>query len=188
MKNMTKLAIASVGLFLFATHVTAASFDCHKASSVTEKAICGDKHLSQLDGEMGKAYKEASHHAGVKQEQRSWIKRRDKQCGGNEDCLYDMTKKRISALKHRTPKGSSSTNNHATVDFMQAARECKTYLADKFPDFPNAAFSVNGNGARVKNGLVLVPVDFKWDKPFVEERGECILKNGIVKRYHRTSN
>ena len=85
-------------------------------------------------------------------------------------------------------KGTSSENNHAEVDFIQAAQECKSYMTTKFPDFPNAAFSVDAGGARVKNGLVLVPVNFKWDEPLVEELGECIIKNGIVKRYHRTSD
>ncbi len=59
--------------------------------------------------------------------------------------------------------------------------ECKNYLINKFPDFPNAAFSV-GRGYH-KGGKVHVPVTFKWDEPRVDERGECIIKNGAVQRY-----
>jgi len=84
-------------------------------------------------------------------------------------------------------KNVAHGKSNAGVDLMGAAKSCKSYMADRFPDFPNAAFSVRGDRAHVKNGVVLVPVNFKWDEPFVEERGECIVKNGIVKNYRRTS-
>ncbi len=59
--------------------------------------------------------------------------------------------------------------------------DCKNYLMTKFPDFPNAAFSV-GRGY-YRGAKVHVPVTFRWDEPRVDERGECIIKNGIVQRY-----
>ena len=83
---------------------------------------------------------------------------------------------------------NAGSNRNAGVDLMGAARDCKSYMADRFPDFPNAAFSIDGYAAYNSNGVVHVPVNFKWDEPFVEERGECIVVNGIVKNYRRTSN
>ena len=64
---------------------------------------------------------------------------------------------------------------------LSFSRDCKNYLITKFPDFPNAAFSV-GKG-HYKGEEVLVPVTFKWDEPRVDEKGECIIKNGAVQRY-----
>ena len=76
------------------------------------------------------------------------------------------------------PHVSHAGGGKASLEF---SRDCKNYLIEKFPDFPNAAFSV-GRGYH-KGGKVHVPVTFKWDEPRVDERGECIIKNGIVKRY-----
>ena len=85
-------------------------------------------------------------------------------------------------------QNAQNNSDHATVNFMDAARDCKTYMVDKYPDLPNAAFSVNGYGAHTSGDVVIVPLSVKWDEPLVEESGECIVKNGIVKRYHRTSD
>lgn len=73
---------------------------------------------------------------------------------------------------------SSHGNKRAPLSF---SRDCKNYLMDKFPDFPNAAFSIDRGHYR--GDVVHVPVTFKWDEPRVDEEGECIIKNGIVKRY-----
>ena len=45
-------------LFLHA-HGNAASFDCAKASSPTEKMICQNPNISKLDDRLSAAYKEA---------------------------------------------------------------------------------------------------------------------------------
>jgi len=67
---------------------------------------------------------------------------------------------------------------------IQAAKDCKVYLASKF-DLPMAAFSAKkGHNS---HGAVIVPVSSKWDEPYVDERGECKVVNGIVKSYKRTS-
>jgi len=117
MKNVTTMTIAALGVSLFATTATAASFNCHKASTPTEKAICGDKYLSQLDGKMGDIYKKASTHADIKHEQRDWISHRNRNCNANEDCLYDMTKARIGELKHiiRRGGGTHAPSHHGSV-------------------------------------------------------------------------
>lgn len=73
-------------LALFFTFVTfashAASFDCNKAASASEKLICGDLRASELDELMGRAYKRALSKAlspnDVKQSQKNWLKQRDK--------------------------------------------------------------------------------------------------------------
>ncbi len=69
-------------------------------------------------------------------------------------------------------------------DLIQAAKDCKVYLANKF-DLPMAAFSVSkGDNS---HGDIVVPVDINWDEPYVKERGACKVVNGIVKSYRRTS-
>jgi uncharacterized protein len=57
----------------------AASFDCTKAQSPDEKAICAHPELSRLDEEMAQAYAQAlkgNNASGVKAAQRQWLKTR----------------------------------------------------------------------------------------------------------------
>ena len=60
----------------------AASFDCHKATTETEKAICADPELSALDEFVAASYKLSRNGSSDKQkvltEQRAWIEERDK--------------------------------------------------------------------------------------------------------------
>jgi len=105
MTNFTKALVATVGVSIFATTLSAASFNCRNASTATERAICGDKYLSQLDGKMGKLYHKASSFANIKEEQRDWINHRNRNCGGNEDCLYDLTKVRMGELRRIIRRG-----------------------------------------------------------------------------------
>ena len=59
-------------------------------------------------------------------------------------------------------------------------RECKNYIADKF-DIPMAAVRVSaGYGS---NGRYTLPVQLKWDEPNLDERGQCHVRNGIVRNY-----
>lgn len=59
----------------------AASFDCAKAATRTEKAICADPELSSLDSALSVAYKQAMAATANKEDlkiaQRAWVKRRD---------------------------------------------------------------------------------------------------------------
>lgn len=71
------------------------------------------------------------------------------------------------------------------ANMLQMERDCKNYMASKFPDLPMAAFSVRpGYGS---NGRYTIPVSSNWDEPRVEESGNCIVVNGIVRNYVRTS-
>ena len=74
-----KRGVVLVMLALAATPVSAASFDCNKASTPLEYAICGDPNLSQADTDMAKAFSAARQElspeasAQVLAGQREWI-------------------------------------------------------------------------------------------------------------------
>jgi len=67
---------------------------------------------------------------------------------------------------------------------MQAMqRDCKNYIAEK-TELPMAAVSVSaGYGS---NGQYTLPVQVKWDEPLVDEKGECMIVNGMVREYRIT--
>ena len=79
---------------------------------------------------------------------------------------------------------AQASNDNANM--VQMERDCKNYLGEKFPSLPMAAYSVRpGYGS---NGRYTIPVVMNWDEPRVDERGNCIVVNGIVRNYVTTSN
>lgn len=84
------------------------SFDCSKASTPVEKAICRNAELAELDRELAQLYKEAIKTKGeqIKIRQREWIAERDEKCENKDNetitlILIDMYKKRIAELNNK---------------------------------------------------------------------------------------
>ena len=79
----------------------AASFDCSRASTADEKAICADPELSKLDEQLAEAYKQALQKGPgtkVQADQSSWLKER-RACGADSSCLTSLYNKRIAQLQ-----------------------------------------------------------------------------------------
>lgn len=96
---------ALVGLLLVAMASgsgLAASFDCEKAKTEVEKAICADRELSKSDQEMADAYRAALKHAqdreGLRREQWAWLRARDEGCGPAVACLHGLYADRLARL------------------------------------------------------------------------------------------
>jgi len=85
----------------------AASFDCTKAATVIEHAICADAALARLDRQTAEAYQVAIKNAyepaaqeKVRQEQRAWLARRNAACNGSAPgaCLTKFYTDRLAVL------------------------------------------------------------------------------------------
>ena len=89
----------------------AASFDCTKASSFVEKAICTDKQLSSLDDQLAGLYKAAraanANAATVEADQKAWLSWRN-QCA-DPACLKKAYADRIAALSGSSPAPASGS-------------------------------------------------------------------------------
>ncbi|HEY4344324.1 MAG TPA: lysozyme inhibitor LprI family protein, partial [Parvibaculum sp.] len=88
LKFLVWSGLAASALSLFApSSAVAASFDCVKAKTGIERAICADADVSRQDGLLQETYqkllKESANPDKLKTEQRDWIKERDR-CGGKE--------------------------------------------------------------------------------------------------------
>ena len=85
------------------TFGAAASFNCAKASTANEIAICSDDELSTLDETLAAVYKQArssvSDAKRLKGEQVNWIKSLGT-CDGNVDCLLSAYRNRILVLDY----------------------------------------------------------------------------------------
>ncbi len=90
----------------------AASFDCAKAATAQEKAICASPKLSAADDQMAAAYKAALAQtpaemaAGVRDDQRAWVRNTARSCPAvgkprvnQSECLGSYYEDRIKQLK-----------------------------------------------------------------------------------------
>jgi uncharacterized protein len=108
---MRKTPLALSLPFLLCTLAHAASFDCTKAKTVQEKAICVSPQLSAADDQMAAAYKawlaaaQPDWAAGIRQNQLVWLRTRDASCPAGdannpiESCLGNIYKLRIDELQ-----------------------------------------------------------------------------------------
>ncbi len=94
----------------------AASFDCKKASSPTERAICSDHLLSELDDLEVWNHKKAFSNVPKPDiwEQQEWIKKRD-QCSDNVDCIKHAYDIRIAELNERISQKAVHKVYHPSV-------------------------------------------------------------------------
>ena len=83
---------------------TGPSFDCRKATTTTENAICASAELSNLDGQLGQVFSDVIATASpdqtknVRAQQVAWIKARNDECQGDPSCLGTSLRKRIAEL------------------------------------------------------------------------------------------
>ena len=82
----------------------AASFDCAKAETADEKAICADRQLNDEDVEMSVLYTQLRPFLGMgargdmEDEQVNWLKRRAT-CGDDRTCLSKAYQDRLRQLR-----------------------------------------------------------------------------------------
>lgn len=79
-----------------------ASFDCQKASSPTEIAICGSHELAGWDRSVAAAFREALERSpekasDLRADQHQWLKKRDA-CGSKVECIDEMLWRRVEEL------------------------------------------------------------------------------------------
>ncbi len=101
----------------FADVTFGASFDCSRASTSIEKAICASQRLSALDSELEPLYLSALANSpdqdALKGEQRNWLKNVRGSCA-DEACLITAYQQRIAAL-----------TSVASKEFLQAKADAE---------------------------------------------------------------
>lgn len=109
-------------IFSYASYGFAASFDCSKASTPIEKAICSDPVLSRLDSDLGAAYislKKSLSEAQFNQlqkEQRQWLSQRNTECqSADTDCLIRLMRSRLAELE----AFNNAVSDHFPCDTLQ---------------------------------------------------------------------
>jgi len=131
--------------FLFAAQAAAqegpkASFDCKKASTPVERAICQGLNMAELDVAMDELYKAALAKAGgqravLEGAQRQWLAQRNTSCGRAKPdvtCLEKLYKQRIVQLA-RLARGATGPFVSGSYDYRQKGEGGEMFLAE-MPD------------------------------------------------------
>ena len=127
------------------------SFDCSKAGTDTEKAICGSNTLSELDLRLSQAFKDARSRVSraadgrISRDQKSWLNGRDK-CGSNEQCIGNEMRYRVGQLEL---EGTGQPVPVGDFPGVYCNRDGTEYLA----------VSKDGSDMRIKAGSVGVTGD-----------------------------
>lgn len=122
------LSLLSTGIFLLVSLPSnAASFDCGKAASATEKAICADSKLSALDNKLSIVWKKVSGFdpVAMKSSQLQWLKLRDA-CGADASCLSACYSERLAVLEW-----VASQNAQFPLDVDQAGNRLEALMLEK---------------------------------------------------------
>ena len=101
-------SVAALGLLLVGEASHAASFDCTRAQSKIEKAVCANPDVSDLDEYLGRYYAGASEalkdgSSCLKADQRTWVKSVRDACGTDAKCLRKTYLARLSLLDGLQP-------------------------------------------------------------------------------------
>ena len=106
MKFSHQLTLAGIlfTCFTLVSFLPSFAFDCAKATTKTELAICANSELVDADDEMGRAYSNLRNQLGVdgakqvKISQRQWLKYREFQCESEMRCIFEETNNRLERL------------------------------------------------------------------------------------------
>jgi uncharacterized protein len=121
-----KLWFSAVVALLFAGPLEAQAFDCSKASTEVETAICGNAELKTLDDALANAYAQVKSMSSAAEQkmlvrsQKRWITTREG-CPQSEAgliaCVHDETSKRLRLLSG-TPESGPGTGNQPMPVFV----------------------------------------------------------------------
>lgn len=109
MRRLIPALVLAATCAAVAMPAAAASFDCRKARTSDEKAICANRDLNDQDVRMDQLYGITRHlvpmggRGAIMDDQRAWLQAR-KQCGANQACLkrsYDGRIRQLNTVMDR---------------------------------------------------------------------------------------
>lgn len=129
-----------------------ASFDCARAATAIERAICADSETSALDERLAAAYRAGSAtfwgHM-VRAEQRAWLREVRDRAAATPGALREAYRQRIAALEEQAAAQGHPT--HRALTAAQIAAQCIHLPPD--PEAPaGAACRVRESGAPRASG------------------------------------
>jgi uncharacterized protein len=127
MKQLAVAGVLSLGLLVFAGEAAAASFDCKKAKTRSEKLICATAELSTADEELGKLYKAASKAAKggdeLRKAQSFWLRKVRDACGDAACMLAAYQRRNLVLRATARPIGRTGSYDDGdnSIDVLEVA-------------------------------------------------------------------
>lgn len=141
---------------IFALPAAAASFDCSKAALPSEKAICANTGLAELDVYLSRYYAAAQEGlkdgaSCLKTDQRNWVKKVRNACGKDVACLRKAHLERLAVLDGLQP-GASALKN---IELPKAAILVAAIPpeAEAAPGTPSRSFEASGQLVHEMNDI-----------------------------------
>ncbi|CAB3644462.1 Uncharacterized protein conserved in bacteria%2C putative lipoprotein [Achromobacter sp. 2789STDY5608633] len=186
----------TLGLATLWTGAQAASFDCNKAVSATERLICSDAETSALDGKLHGAYETAlaaTDAYGKKElakEQRNWIKYARDICQDSA-CLRQAYTTRIAMLA-RNEKHIANGEVYSDCKLPGNQTECVNVVPIRDPN--SRVESFNQSLAQQKQSGRIIGCSQLVDLPVGVAGGNhsfggsCVLQEGTQRKNVRICN
>ena len=199
---MRAMGCAALLSLLLMSSAQAASFDCAKASSFVEKAICSDQQLSGMDDQLARLYKAAraaaTNASTLEAEQKSWLSSRDR-CT-DAACLTKAYADRIAALSG--PSAAPASGSFTGTYKMQNGEALIQQTGERIKFSINATYRQNtgeitgevplmGNSAKYVDQDADCTLSFKFaaGKLDITQDGTCGMGLNVsgAGSYKRTS-
>jgi len=139
--HVKRLRLSALLIAGCASHITAASFDCSRAATAQENAICADPSLSLLDEQMTAAYKallaqlSPSAAAEVRQDQHEWLRWLPQVCPNHpEQPARKITTCLLSEYSEQTASWKDQLKRSGGITFFPRIKVIA--LADKENSIP----------------------------------------------------
>lgn len=172
MRSQLRTGVPALGLVLMAG-APASAFDCAKAGTPMEKAICADPVAKASDDAMESAFNSlrAALTGPQKQaaldDQRAWLKERNENCGKEKtpaSCAADSNGARTRVLTARPESGPGTKSRLIPVFIRQGGSRDKVEVDVQLYKFADPATP----GERLLNARadeIAAKIDFKKDEP-----------------------
>ncbi|MFK2915768.1 DUF1311 domain-containing protein [Dyella koreensis] len=170
---------------LVTNQAMAASFDCKKVSTATEKLICEDSNLSSLDDDLQKGYRMALSAVDpfskpkLIAEQRNWVKYVRNICT-DSNCLSKAYTARIDLLAKS--KGIINNEGVCSIPFGSSCRSVVHYRDPSYriPSF-NESLASNKRSARVIGCDRLIDLPVGYANSNHSFGGYCTTRDGSIR-------
>jgi uncharacterized protein len=172
-----RLFLIAAALLALPLAANAASFDCTKAATPAEKAICGDTGLSKLDSDLNSAFISAMSAAAnpdsLRSSQRDWLKRRNA-CGGDAACLQRVYQERLDRLQNTGSTGRTGDARWVQVwqlDNDNPSASSQISITGKPPALKFSIEANNGGNSGALEGKTVL----KNDRATYRDKDGCQL-------------
>jgi uncharacterized protein len=171
---MLRISFASISLLLLSsvTPGSAASFDCSKAKSVDELAVCKNPNLSEMDSEMGalwfayRAVPMLMGSNGVRQDEAQQFLHDRAACASDVPCLKNAYQRRISTLRSEITQAMQAVAQQENGPVSQPPPQTSQLPAPverAIGDFAGQCQKLGGTLAGGKSSPNVLSADFDGD-------------------------